>query len=285
MNYGSVKMKYLLKTSLSLFLLIWASQTLAVTNYTFVSQSLAVPIYKFDFTGEDKGIARSFGFVQGDIELNVSAWISNFNSAQVQLNDWTPVNPASRQSNGGSALPSLNNITPLTPGIFNSLGSVSTNTNGQDPETVGVSQSEDGLGVVSSENDSDSIDGGSSGDFLRDPDEGILLLFSEPVTLIDVGFSEVGDDDDVNLAIADVVSDDEIESEDVFVDRGRPGTERDVIFGLTSNPTGTAFLLFVDGNDDDVFLSSISVAKVPEPGSLVLLVTALFGLIVVRKKL
>ena len=219
-------------------------QVLAVTLLVSLNAK-ATTLYTFDFVGDNTGVSEEYLYQQGDLLLSVTAWTANVNGDQDVLEDWFPVF-------GGPQLP------------------------------LGVYNGSSGLGVVSSPFDGEHLDGGSSGDFLDDPDEGLLFLFSETVNLFDIGIGSLGSDDDFNLSIVELTFP-FFTTNDVIVDQGRPANDREVNFDFGNGFQGSAFLVWVDGNDDDIRIRDISVT-VPEPHGLALLLTAGMGMLLVRRR-
>lgn len=141
----------------------------------------------------------------------------------------------------------------------------------------GVSVREFGLGVKSSADDGSTLDGGESADSATDPDEGLLLVFSHQVNILDFFLSSLSDNDDVNFAFANVISPTEVTTSDIFVDVGAG----DGPFGMVAmnQPViGTSFMLWVDGADDDVRLADLAFVKMSEPSAFALLLLAGFML-------
>lgn len=147
----------------------------------------------------------------------------------------------------------------------------------------GVYKDSTGLGVVSNGEDGEDLDGGRSGSYETDPDEGLLLEFSQAVYLHDLMVSDLGSNDDINLAIVDFISPTEITLEHIFWDRGRSGSSRDYTYDNLGNISGKAFMVWVDGRSDDVRFDGVSVTAVNEPHALLLLGLGLIGLARRRK--
>lgn len=134
----------------------------------------------------------------------------------------------------------------------------------EDGRQLGVYNGSTGLGVRSSASDGSDLDGGSSGNW-GDLDEGILLHFSQDVELISVSGNDLSDNDDINVSIFDVWT---FESDDLFIDRQGQQDDYDT---FSVGAIGQAFMIWVDGNDDDIRLADIEFRAVPEPTSLFLL--------------
>lgn len=145
----------------------------------------------------------------------------------------------------------------------------------------GVYKGSTGLGVFSNDNDGYDLDGGSSDNFAADPDEGLLLQFSQRVYLNDFIISDLGDNDDINLALVNFISPSEIVLTDVFLDIG--GLNRTQTYDGFNLLSGQAFMIWVDGGSDDVRFDGLSVTAVNEPHSLLLLGLALVGFSLRRK--
>lgn len=147
----------------------------------------------------------------------------------------------------------------------------------------GVSVRDNGIGVKSSANDGSKIDGGNSGDYSTDPDEGLLLQFSEAVNIHDFLLSSLSDDDDVNFSIAYFLSPTQIEISDIFVDAPALSYPEDLFF-VPGSAIGTAFMVWVDGASDGVRLKDVSFSKVPEPSTWMLMLFASLMMAVKRRK-
>ena len=145
----------------------------------------------------------------------------------------------------------------------------------------GVYKGNTGLGVKSNENDGFDLDGGKKSRFTTDPDEGLLFEFSELVNFYGFFASELGSDDDINLSIVEFISPGNIKTTDVFVDIG--SYEDEDLFGVFPGVQGLAFMVWVDGETDDVRINDIGFTRVPEPSTLLLFALAIIG-IKVRKK-
>ncbi|WDE11973.1 PEP-CTERM sorting domain-containing protein [Thalassomonas haliotis] len=135
----------------------------------------------------------------------------------------------------------------------------------------GVYNGSTGLGLVSSEHDGYDLDGGSSGNFADDPDEGLLFVFSEQVNLHAFTVGDLSSNDDVNFSWVNLLPSDSLEATNLFVDRN-DGSDN---YQLSSGTLGYAFMLWVDGNDDDVRIESLEFSTVPEPYTLLLLAIGL----------
>lgn len=142
----------------------------------------------------------------------------------------------------------------------------------------GVYKGSSGLGVKSSENDGSDLDGGKSKKFSTDPDEGILLVFSEEVNFLGFVASSLSSNDDLNFSLVNFLSPTVIATTDIFIDES--SDYEDDLFGVFPGIVGSAFLIWVDGKNDDVRIDDIGFTKIPEPSTLILLSIAMFGLVV-----
>ena len=198
-----------------------------------------------DFTGLNEGVQDSFYFEQAGVGLTITAWMGNVNSSQ-------------------------DIVTPFRR-IF-----------GVDPvsgEQLGVYKGSTGLGVSANNEDGYDLDGGSSSNPF-DPDEALLFQFTEVVNFLGFAAGDLTGNDDLNLSIANVISDTEIQMIDIFIDR--PGFAPDDIFDVFPGILGDTFLVWVDGNDDDVRIIDTAFIKVSEPSGLAIISLAL--VILVRLK-
>jgi len=132
----------------------------------------------------------------------------------------------------------------------------------------GVYKGSTGLGVYSSVDDGKDLDGGSS-DELDDLDEGLLFSFSEEVDFLGFAGDYISGNDDVNFSKVTFNNLGEIELEDVFIDR----YSSEIFY---TDFIGTDFMIWVDGNDDDLRIYEAAYIKVPEPTGIFL-----FGLVLI----
>lgn len=189
-------------------------------------------IHFFDFMGNNQGVADSFSFEQGGVQLDVTAWITNVDDDQNEILPWQQVTSA---------------------------------THGSD---TGVYKGSTGFGVVSNDNDGSDLDGGSSTDLL-DLDEGILFSFSERVNFLGFAAYDLGRDDDINFAVVDVVAPGQLQLNHVFIDES--GSSRYDAFPMFPGIQGQYFMAWVDGNDDDVRIADLAFTTIPEPSTFLLL--------------
>lgn len=217
---------------------------LALTLSTTLSH--AGTIHQFALWDENdiESVSEEMGFVDGDVSLTVSAWTASFNTQQQQGEDWSKVT-------------------------------------GND---VGVYQDYWGLGVISSPGDGNDLDGGSSGDYADDPDEGLLLVFSRRVDVLDIFVGDLDGNDDINFSVVDLTNPDAPVLGNSEVDFYGPDFQVEWAFGLGPQFTGSAFMLWVDGDSDDVELLGVTVKKVPTPATLLLFMAGLTGLVIRRRK-
>ena len=195
-----------------------------------------------DFTGLNEGVQESFYFEQAGVGLTITAWAGSVNSDQDTLI------PFYR----------LFGLDPIS------------------GEQLGVYKGSTGLGVSANSEDGYDLDGGSSSNPF-DPDEALLFQFSEVVNFLGFAAGDLSNNDDLNLSIANVISDTEIQLIDLFVDR--PGFAPEDIFDVFPGIMGDTFLVWVDGNDDDVRIIDTAFIKVSEPSSIAIISLALIVLI------
>ena len=217
---------------------------LAVAAVLLSSQVQAAPISVFPLWYDNSTrVAHEFWFYDADLSLSVTAWTSSYDSDNNQLQSWEQVN---------------------------------------DLDT-GVYRSTDGLGVVSSVNDGNDLDGGSSGDFATDPDEGLLFVFSQRVSLVDIFVGDLSSNDEINFSLVDLSDPRSPVITTSVIDQSAPNGNSEDVYEFTQDFTGTAFMLWVDGSTDDVEVLGIAVSKVPNPGTVLLLALGLIGLRLVRR--
>ncbi|WP_281561193.1 PEP-CTERM sorting domain-containing protein [Thalassomonas sp. RHCl1] len=211
-----------MKNKLNLFL--------SAVLFLITSSVHATVIETISFLGDNQGVAESFAFASGGVDLTVTAWTTNVNDEQTELAPWQLLSGDNGVYNGST-----------------------------------------GLGVVSSDNDGVDLDGGSSSSFARDPDEGLLFVFSEQVNLHAFTAGDLSSNDDLNFAWVNLLLPDSLDASNLFVDRN-DGSDH---YQLASGTFGYAFMLWVDGNDDDVRIESLEFSTVPEPYTLLLLAIGL----------
>lgn len=208
----------------------------SVLFFTFPLAAQASFINVIEFYGNNEGVEDNFVFEQAGVELTVSAWTTSVDANQTQISPWTELQ-----------------------GFDNH-------------EKIGVYKGSSGLGVVSNDEDGSDLDGGSSHNS-RDLDEGLLFRFSEQVNFLGFAAGDLSDNDDVNLAIVEVISPTSIVITDIFIDVYSDDSED--IFSVFPGIMGDSFMVWVDGNDDDVRILDTAFIKVPEPTSSLLFFLAL----------
>ncbi len=200
-------------------------------------QSFAQPTYVFPLWDENNtNISNEMIFADGDLMLSVTAWTTSYNSDGDQLEAWQMVTE----------------------------------------DGFGVFQDDEGLGVLSSADDGNDLDGGSSSNYATDPDEGLLFSFSHNVNIFDFFMGDLGRSDDFNVSSVLFNNPDSIILGESIFDVSGPDGEREWAFEMQDMFIGTHFMLWVDGSSDDVEV--LGVSAIPEPGSLALLSIALMAL-------
>lgn len=130
----------------------------------------------------------------------------------------------------------------------------------------GVSVRDNGIGVKSSADDGSTIDGGASSNYADDPDEGLLLQFSELVNIHDFVISSLSDSDDINFSYVSFISPTQITTNDIFLD-AVPAFTPENLYNLPNNIIGDSFMIWVDGRSDGVRLADIAFTRVPAPAT------------------
>jgi len=229
---------------ISRFLLII---TITITATTNASAGI------IDFTASDSSVADEFIYTQDGVILTVSAWVTNVRSDSDDALNQMSLMPWQRLSG-----------------------------------PYGVYQGTTGLGVISSDIDGNHLDGGRH-DEPKDLDEGLLFSFSENVNFMDFWTIYLTENDDLNFSTVQFMTPTSIQTTDIFWDEsGIPpvghiiGEEYDDIFGLYPGIIGKNFMIWVDGNDDDVRIRDVGFTKVPEPNTLFLFSLVLIGLAIRR---
>ena len=199
-----------------------------------------------DFTGVNEGVADEFIFAHDGVTLTISAWTTNVRSSDLD--------------------PALDQMV-VTP-WERLLG------------PYGVYKGSTGLGVISSDTDGSHLDGGEYTE-LDDLDEGLLFLFSEQVNFWGFAADYLSSNDDLNLSIVNFLTPTTIETTDIFIDRKSfyDGYDGFPVFDVV----GSAFMIWVDGDDDDVRIGDTYITKVPEPNTLLLFSLVLIGMAVRRR--
>jgi hypothetical protein len=196
-------------------------------------QSFAAVEYIFDFVNEEEAvISHELMFSVQDLALTISAWTTNHNSEQTELEPWKKV---------------------LS-------------------EDDGIFYADRGLGLFSNEEDSPFLDGGSSNDYTQDPDEGFLLQFSKEVSLLGLSFDFVdADEDDINISLVDFASDGSLLLTQTLFDLDIYSPFGDfgfIILDGFSMPMASAnFLIWVDGNNDSLAFRDVIVESISAPSS------------------
>lgn len=203
------------------------------------------------WTDGDTFVENEMLFSDNGLQLSITAWTSSFNTAQDQLQPWQQV-----------------------------VG-----------DGLGVFRNDDGLGVISSEEDGNDLDGGSSDDYfvdgstaLDDPDEGLLFVFSETVSLFDIFMGDLDSSDDINVSLVDLTNPSSPLLLDSLIDLDPPGDDEYEVYDFGNALTGNAFMVWVDGGNDDVEVLGMAVTRVPAPGSVFLFATGLLALRFARRR-
>jgi len=207
------------------------------------TQASANLIQVIDFTGNNQGVEDEFRFTQAGVELTVSAWTTNVDSSQAELMPWTALNGY------------------------------------DDSQKLGVYKGSTGFGVVSNSVDGYDLDGGSSSNLL-DLDEGLLFSFSEQVNFLGFAAGELRSNDDLNLAIVNYDGMGKMTLTDVFIDVA--SSEEEDIFAVFPGILGQHFMVWVDGNDDDVRILDTAFIKVSEPTTLLIFLMTITWLVRTR---
>jgi len=206
----------------------------------------AAPIY-FPLweEGDNELVAEEMMFFNGDLTLTVSAWTGSFNSEGEQLESWTKVQ-------------------------------------GND---LGVYRDDKGLGVISSLDDGNDLDGGSSGNFANDPDEGLLFVFSRSVNLFDFFVGDLDGSDDFNISMVSFTSPANIELSGSIIDIFGPPFEEEFAFDFSQEGFySSAFMLWVDGGSDDIEVLGVAITSVASPATLTLILLGAFGVFYSSKR-
>jgi hypothetical protein len=211
-------------------------------------QSFAAIEYIFDFVNEEEAITlHELEFSVQDLVLTVSAWTTNHNSEQTELEPWTQV---------------------LS-------------------EENGVFYADRGLGLFSREEDSPFLDGGSSNDYNQDPDEGFLLQFSKEVSIFGLSFDFVdADEDDINISLVDFASDGSLLLTQTLFDLDIYSPFDDfgfiILDGFSMPMVSSNFLIWVDGDNDSLAFRDVIVESVSAPPGALLSFLA-FALLAFRR--
>ncbi|NQZ79990.1 MAG: PEP-CTERM sorting domain-containing protein [Colwellia sp.] len=207
-----------------------------------------------DLTASESSISDEFIYSQDGVILTVSAWVTNVTSDSDDTLDQLMLMPWQRLSG-----------------------------------PYGVYQGTTGLGVISSDIDGNHLDGGRF-DEPKDLDEGLLFSFSENVNFMDFWAVYLTENDDLNFSTVQFITSTSIKTTDIFWDvSGIPpvghtfGDEYDDVFGLYPGIIGKNFMIWVDGDDDDVRIGDVGFTKVPEPNTLFLFSLVLIGMAIRRR--
>lgn len=138
-------------------------------------------------------------------------------------------------------------------------------------DNAGVYNGTYGLGLfLANSDDSYSMDGADGANDGVDRDEGLLFSFDRQVELTHINFRYWGSNDDFNLD-ADGIS--------LFVDNANSGNDN-----YYGSHVGTKFMVWADGDNDSFRIQDIDINTVPEPSTLLLLVSGLVGLAGTRRR-
>jgi hypothetical protein len=216
---------------------------LLISQVLLSSVANASPIYVFPFWDdlENETIAEQMVFTDMDLSVTVTAWTTSYNTAGTQLESWQRVTG----------------------------------------QGLGVYRDENGLGVISSDDDGNDLDGGSSGNYATDPDEGLLFVFSQQVRILDFFIGDLDSSDDFNLSVVNLTGPDQVELGISEIDVFGPPNQEEFIFDFGPDFLGTAFMLWVDGRSDDIEV--LGVAAVPAPAPILILSLTLLAIGVRRR--
>lgn len=215
----------------------YISRAVFVVASLICSMTTHASVITFDLINDDTPqILESLHLTEGDLSLSIYGWTTSFNSDGDQLEQWQPV-----EGNG-----------------------------------LGIFYADLGLGLVSNDSDGVLFDGGSSGNYDTDPDEGFMLVFNQTVSLELLEFELDGSSDDININAIDL-------ADSPFWDVS--GGASDIKIpddGIATSDLGqpfisNAFMVWVDGGNDDVALSAVSVTAVPAPASWLLFLIGALG--------
>lgn len=147
----------------------------------------------------------------------------------------------------------------------------------------GVYKGSSGLGVKSNDQDGSHLDGGQSSD-LGDLDEGLLFSFSEEVNILGFYADYLSGNDDLNFSLVTFLTPTSITTTDIFFDaQASLMFDEEGVFFAPDNLIGSAFMIWADGDDDDVRIVDTAFIKVPEPNTLLLFSLLLIGFAVKRR--
>ncbi|WP_199610230.1 PEP-CTERM sorting domain-containing protein [Flocculibacter collagenilyticus] len=171
-------------------------------------------------------VANEMMFTAGNLSLSVTAWTGNFDASGNQIEGWSQV-------------------------VGNDLG---------------VFRDDSGLGVLSSLNDGNDLDAGSSSDFASDPDEGLLFVFSNKVSIFDIFVGDLDSSDDINFSEVSLSALNDITIGNSAIGLTGPQFESEWPFEFNGSFSGSAFMVWVDDSRDDVEI--LGVATIPEPATI-----------------
>jgi len=201
--------------------------TFALLSLLFMAtQAQADTIIQFPFWDDDNTtIEESMLFESGGLSVAVTAWTASYNSEGEQLEAWQQV-----------------------------MG-----------EGLGVFRDSEGLSVKSSDDDGAYMDGGSSSDYASDPDEGLLFVFSEAVTWFDVFVTDWQSNDDINFSAVALNDDGGFSLLSSLIDVPDQSGRSYGAYEFAQTFRSNAFLIWVDGNNDDIAVAGTAV--IPEPAT------------------
>ncbi len=222
-----------------------------------------------------------------NITLAGSLFFAMTTSASASLFDFNTTNLGVTGGTYTSASMTVNSITVNISAYTidnDGLGTINSKTQITAADSgVYVSSSGNNLGVVSSAGEGHNMDGGD-GSRDSDPDEGLLFVFSQPVTLDYINFDSFYDldGDDFNLTV---------DNQLVLLDYNANDTSPNVInvpgqfdeYNFTGI-SGTEFLFWADGNSDSFRIDRMRVSAVPLPAAFWLMASGLLGVIGFSKK-
>lgn len=209
----------------------------------FSSVASADPIFVFPLWDDNnKSVSTELNLSDNGLELSITAWTSSYNSAGDQLQMWQQVTQ----------------------------------------DGFGVFQDDDGLGVISVEGDGNDLDGGSTANYATDPDEGLLFVFNHKVDVYDLFIGDLSSNDDFNISIVEFISPTLLSLSNTIDDISGPFFASEWVFEFDGEFTGSAFMLWVDGGNDDIEV--LGVAVVPEPNTILIFSLCLLAIVFNHKR-